>query len=180
MAEVLRMICLIKPHCSPPALLIASRKLCTCCSSIIISGFISSICAQRRSSFSLSSLSPAQTGAETKDIRIKRQAILDGDFTLIITLPADGEVWIEERQVGATFSIPHLPRLLLSATLINEIIASIVRPRRRSIGRAFVVANRLHQTITDRIDSICVNAEADQKVFCGASAAITQTNVVLR
>src|SRR5262249_28379947 len=89
-----------------------------------------------------------------------------------------GEVWIEERQVGAAFSIPHLPRLLLSATLINEIIASIVRPRRRNIGRAFVVANRFLQTITDRIDSIYVHAEAGQKVFRGSGAAITQTQVV--
>src|SRR5215510_2180988 len=109
MAEVLRMICAIKPLCSPPALLIASRKLCACCSSIIISVFTSSILAERRSSFSLSSLSPAQTGAAMKDIRIKRQAILDGDFMLIITL-SYGESWNEERDAGAAFSIPYLPR----------------------------------------------------------------------
>src|SRR5215831_2104191 len=180
MAEVLRMICLIKPHCSPPALMIASRKLCTCCSSVIISGFISSIRAERRSSFSLSSLSPARTGAATKDIRIKRHAMLDGDFMLIITLPANGEVWNEEREAGAAFSIPHLQRLLLSATQINEIIAAIVRPRRRDIRRTFGVSNRFLKTIADRIDSICGHAEAGQKVFRSAGAAITQTYVVLR
>jgi hypothetical protein len=35
---------------------------------------------------------------------------------LIITLLADGESWNEEREAGAAFSIPHLPKLLLSAT----------------------------------------------------------------
>jgi hypothetical protein len=81
---------------------------------------------------------------------------------------------------SVAFFLPHSPRLLLSATQINEIIAAIVRPRRRDIGRAFVSSRRFLQTITDRINSICVHAEADQKVFRGVGAAIAQPHVVFR
>lgn len=91
-----------------------------------------------------------------------------------IPLLANGEAWNEEREAGAAFSVPRMPGLFLSVTQVNEIIAAIVRPRRRNIGRAFIISQRFLQTIADRIDSIFIHAEADQKVFRSASAAITQ------
>ncbi|HEY7183023.1 MAG TPA: hypothetical protein VIC84_16455 [Blastocatellia bacterium] len=43
---------------------------------------------------------------------------------LIIAFLANGEAWNEKRNVGAAFYIPRLPRSLISATQVDEIIAA--------------------------------------------------------
>jgi hypothetical protein len=39
---------------------------------------------------------------------------------LIIIILVDGEAWNEDREAVAAFSIPHLPRSLLSAFFMDE------------------------------------------------------------